>query len=299
MIYTLTPSPTLDLIMQVPGSLKNAQLNRVVSEELRPGGRGINISMMLKNLDVPSTALGFVAGFTGDELMRLTAAAGIKTGFLRVRRGRNRINLKIRDDQGETRINGLGPQVTAGDADYLNRRLAALTSNDYLILAGAVPPSMPQDVYRTFCAAVSRNGVKVVIDAPAEYWDSVLEYEPFLLKANLEELSEYGGCDPADQEAVEAAAQDLLRKGVTYVLISFGTKGALFLGQPNLKEQLPGQNVSVVDSTGAGDAMIAGFIADFLEHKDPRRAARFAVACGLATAGGQGFPGADKVRGLL
>ena len=150
MIYTVTTSPTLDLIMDINDPLISGGAYRASHEELRPGGKGINISIMLCHLGITSTALGFVAGFSGDELMRLTAASGIQTGFIRVRRGRTRINLRIKDHLKETRINGLGPAVTAQDLEYLLRKLKSLTDEDILVLGGIVPPTLPQDIFKTF-----------------------------------------------------------------------------------------------------------------------------------------------------
>ncbi len=149
MIYTVTSSPSLDLIVSLSSTLESGGNFRAIEEELRPGGKGINISIMLKNLGCNSTALGFVAGFSGDELMRMTMASGINTGFIRVRRGRTRINIRIKDTK-ETKINGLGPTVTSDDINYLINKIKIIKENDILVLAGMVPPSLPQDIYRTF-----------------------------------------------------------------------------------------------------------------------------------------------------
>ena len=181
MIYTVTTSPTLDLMMDLNEALISGGSYRATHEELRPGGKGINISIMLRHLEITSTALGFVAGFSGDELMRLTAASGIQTGFIRVRRGRTRINLRIKDHQKETRINGLGPAVTAQDLEYLLRKLKSLTDDDILVLGGIVPPTLPQDIFKTFFKALEGKKTKVIIDTSPEFLEAILEFKPFFL----------------------------------------------------------------------------------------------------------------------
>ena len=299
MIYTLTASPSLDLVMKLPQVVSSGGTYRAESEEWRPGGRGINISIMLRNLGIDSTALGFVAGFSGDELTRLASECGIRTGLIRVRRGRTRINFKIRDPKAETKVNGLGPVVTKADIDYLSRRIASFHDGDFLILAGAIPPSLPQDIYGTFCHIVRGRDIKIILDAPCELWDSVLPHCPFLFKAKLSELAEYSGCDVSDPESVIKAAKDIHFKGALNVMISMGPKGALFLGADDSEAHIRAPEVqAVVDRSGAGDSMIAGFISDYLTYGNARSAVMMAVAAGSATAGSQGFASATEVKEL-
>lgn len=299
MIYTLTASPSLDLVMTLPKKLESGEAQRVTHEEWRPGGRGINISIMLRNLGIDSTALGFVAGFSGDELMRLASESGVRTGFIRVMRGRTRINLKLRDPDGDTRINGLGPVVAKNDIDYLCHRISGFHDGDFLILAGNVPPSLPHDIYGKFCSVVRGRDIKVILDAPCDLWDGVLPHNPFLFKAKLGELSEYSGCDPQDPEAIIMAGKELRRKGALNVLISLGPKGALYLGSDDSEIHIKAPAVAeIVDKSGAGDSMIAGFMSDYLTYGNTKSAVMMAVAAGSATAGSAGFASATEVREL-
>ena len=271
MIYTVTTSPSLDLVMQLSSPLTQGQVNRVAHEELRPGGKGINISIMLHNLGVTSTAFGFVAGFSGDELMRLTAALGVKTGFLRVRRGRTRINVRLKSEgqSGQTSINGLGPEVSSDDIAYLVRKIAKLTSEDYLVLAGMVPPSLPQDIYSTFFECLSSqpqlNRPKVIVDAPAEQFKYVLKYGPFLLKPNLKEFSEATGkqFDPATPgffgEAVDAGRKLCKRFGISNLLVTLSEHGMIFIPAADQETPfiIPTEALEVFDVSGAGDTSLA------------------------------------------
>lgn len=304
MIYTVTTSPSLDLVMQLPTNLAVGQVNRVVHEELRPGGKGINISIMLHNLGVTSTAFGFVAGFSGDELMRLTAALGVKTGFLRVRRGRTRINVRLKEDSqpGQTSINGLGPEVSNDDIAYLVRKIAKLTAEDYLVLAGMVPPSLPQDIYSTFFESLSErpqlSRPKVIVDAPAEQFKYVLKYGPFLLKPNLKELETYFNTELADAKSVLDACAKLQQEGARNILVSLGKHGAIFLDEYKNSYRIAAPGGNLCDKTGAGDSMIAGFLADYQVSHSLESAAYMAVAAGSATATTAGIADKNKVMEL-
>lgn len=289
MIFTVTASPSLDLIMELSGPVIAGQTSRAVKEELRPGGKGINISIMLKNLGIDSTALGFVAGFSGDELMRLTMAAGIKTGFIRVRRGRTRINLRMREQLSEagsrdTRINGLGPAVAADDINYLVRKVSALSAGDCLVLAGAVPPSLPQDIYTTFCKAVENKGVDVIVDCPPSLLHAVLPWHPLLIKPNLNELKNYLNQEQATEQEIVAAAHAMQSEGARNVLVSLGEDGAIFVDTSGQAVRFMAPGGPAIDKTGAGDSMVAGFIADYFTSQDLHHAASMAVAAGSATA---------------
>ena len=326
MIYTVTTSPSLDLMMQLPGSLLPGSAHRVVKEELRPGGKGINISIMLHNLGIPSTAFGFVAGFSGDELMRLTAALGVNTGFLRVRRGRTRINVRIQSQERvlpespssaipsvagantvagkeaavaiagavaaaaelsneQTSINGLGPEISANDIQYMVRKLSALKGDDFLVLAGMVPPSLPQDIYATFFESLNPNSAPhVIVDAPADQLHAILKYHPFLIKPNLKELSDYLKWELNDAPKVLQACEHLKKEGARNILVSLGKHGAIFADEHGNAYRIAAPGGSMVDKTGAGDSMIAGFLADYTVNHSLESAAYMAVATGSATA---------------
>lgn len=299
MIYTVTTSPSLDLVMKLQSPLQVGSNARAVSEELRPGGKGVNISIMLHNLGITSTAFGFVAGFSGDELMRMTAALGVKTGFIRVRRGRTRINVKLKDEQNSTTsINGLGPQVAADDIQYLVRKISALTSEDYLVLAGMVPPSLPQDIYTTFFENLKPgNAPKVIVDAPVELCFPVLKFHPFLIKPSISELSEQLKMEIKNANDVIAACHYLQSQGAVNILVSLGCKGAIFVGE-NQSYRIVAPSGTVNDKTGAGDSMIAGFLADYITNHDIESAAYMAVAAGSATAMTPGISNSETVMNL-
>ena len=341
MIYTVTTSPSLDLVMQLGSPLVPGKTHRAVKEELRPGGKGINIWIMLHNLGVMSTACGFVAGFSGDELMRLTAAAGVKTGFLRVRRGRTRINVRIKDGSNtansansagsdsnasnasvssdalefgeespvntvtqwehgiQTGVNGLGPVVSADDIQYLIRKIASLTKDDFLVLAGMVPPSLPQDIYSTFFASFKLGAApKVIVDAPADQFKYVLKYHPFLIKPNLQELSDYLQLELKDANAVLEACHRLQCEGARNILVSLGKHGAIFMDETCNHYRIAAPGGALVDKTGAGDSMIAGFLADYAKNHSLESAAYMAVAAGSATATSEGIASKETVQAL-
>ncbi len=303
MIYTVTTSPSLDLVMQLPNALSVGGTHRACKEELRPGGKGINISIMLHNLGVMSTAFGFVAGFSGDELMRMTAATGVKTGFIRVRRGRTRINVRIKEDNGQkpqqTSINGLGPEVSADDIAYLVRKIAGLTKDDFLVLAGMVPPSLPQDIYSTFFENLKPMAApKVIVDAPADQFKYVLKYHPFLIKPNLRELSDYLKLELADSQSVLEACHRLQCEGARNILVSLGKHGAIFVDESCNSYRISAPGGQVIDKTGAGDSMIAGFLCDYLTNHSLESAAYMAVATGSATATTVGIASKETVMKL-
>lgn len=296
MIYTVTSSPSLDLILTLPTKLESGGNFRVVDEELRPGGKGINISIMLKNLGISSTALGFVAGFSGDELMRMTMACGINTGFIRVRRGRTRINIRVKDTK-ETKINGLGPTVTPDDINYLINKIKIIKDTDILVLAGMVPPSLPQDIYKTFFENI-KPGTKVIVDTTPDVAAPLLKFKPFLVKPNLYELQDYLQTVLDNDEKVIDAARQVRAHGAQNVLVSMGKSGAVFVDEHDRANIIPAPGGDAIDRTGAGDSMIAGFIKDYLENKDLKSAAFMAVATGAATATHNGIASKEYVQQL-
>ena len=296
MIYTVTTSPSLDLILDLKDTLVSGGTYRASHEEIRPGGKGINISIMLRHLGIPSTALGFVAGFSGDERMRLTAAGGIHPGFIRVRRGRTRVNLRLKDQSAETRVNGLGPAVTSADLDYLLRKLNTLSAGDFLVLAGIVPPTLPQDIFVSFIHALEGKGVEVIVDSAPQYLFSVLELHPFLVKPGATELAAYLNLDLHDDNAVADALTLFHDKGARNVLLSLGSRGTWFMTEDGSRHFLKVEDQAPnLDRTGAGDSMIAGFLYDYLDTHNLKSAAAMAVAAGAATATSIGIARAEDV----
>lgn len=285
--------------MEIQNGLTVGGTQRASKEELRPGGKGLNISIMLRNLGVDSTAFGFVAGFSGDELMRLMAATGVKTSFIRVGKGRTRVNIRIKDPGDQTSINGLGPEVADKDIDYLLRKISSLTKDDYLVLAGMVPPSLPQDIYAKFFESLkAESKPKVIVDTPCEQFKYVLKYSPFLIKPNINELRQYTGLPLSEKNDVIEACHRLQIEGARNILVSLGKHGAIFLDEAKNVYRIPAPGAEVQDKTGAGDSMVAGFLADYLQTHSFESAAYMAVATGSATAITKGIATRDIVQKL-
>lgn len=296
MIYTLTPSPSLDLEYCIGSSLQEGRSYRSKEENLRPGGRGINISLMLKNLGVDSTALGFVAGFFGDELMRLTAALGIRTGFIRVRRGRTRVNVKIRSGNAATSVKGPGPKISLDDVNYLLRKIKALQDDDILVLAGSVPPNVPRDFYSLFFEALKGRNTKIMADVPLLNLKEILKHRPFLVRPSIIDLEHEAGHGFDKVSDVLEAFSSLKEQGAEQILLSMGDEGTYFCCSDGsvclIKSQRP---IVTLDRSGAADALLAGFVCGLNAGSDLLQAAVLAVAAGSATAMTAGMAAQDEV----
>nr|MCR4907446.1 1-phosphofructokinase [Lachnospiraceae bacterium] len=262
MIYTVTFNPSLDYIVSVP-DFKIGVTNRTASELIYPGGKGINVSLVLKNFGIDSVALGFTAGFTGDEIKRLIDLSGIKADFIPVSSGISRINVKLRGIE-ETEINGIGPAYSDADIDKLYEKLDRLKSGDFLILSGSIPPSLPSGIYMDILSKLNGRGIRYVVDASGELLTKVLDFKPFLIKPNKQELEGIFGCHIENNSDSLACARKLQAMGASNVLVSLAGDGALLLSENgDVYESLPPQG-TLVNSVGAGDSMIAGFIIGYL-----------------------------------
>ena len=276
MIYTVTFNPSLDYIV----SVENFQLgltNRTSSELILPGGKGLNVSMVLGNLGITNTALGFVAGFTGDEIVRRIEEMGVKSDLIQIREGISRINLKLKSIDG-TEINGCGPLISEENIQKLMSRLDVLNRGDVLILAGSIPGSMPNDIYRKIMQRLEGKGVMIAVDATRELLINVLEYHPFLVKPNNYELGEIFG------EEVIPYAKRMQEMGADNVLVSMAGEGAVLAASDGSIHMAPAPKGKLVNSVGAGDSMVAGFIAGWMEKHDYIHAFTMGVAAGSASA---------------
>ena len=282
MIYTVTFNPSLDYIVDVE-NFRLGMTNRTCSEQMMAGGKGINVSIVLKNLDIRSTALGFIAGFTGEEIRRQVAELGIFADFIAIPEGLSRINLKLRSIDG-TEINGMGPTIGQPQLDALYEKLDTLTEKDTLVLAGSIPASMPSSIYSDILARLQDKGVTFVVDATKELLTNVLCYKPFLIKPNNHELGELFGVTLSTRESVVPYARRLQEQGARNVLVSMAGQGAVLVAEDGSVYMTPAPKGTLVNAVGAGDSMVAGFLAGWQERHDYGHAFRMGVAAGSASA---------------
>ena len=283
MIYTVTFNPSLDYVVQVD-DFAVGEINRTRTESIYPGGKGINVSLVLQNLGLPSVALGFTAGFSGAEIERLLQEAGCRCDFIAVKAGYSRINTKIISG-AETALNGQGPQLREAELAALFNKLRRLTQDDVLVLAGSIPASLPDNIYEQILELLQPVGTRVVVDATGDLLLKVLKYRPFLIKPNHEELGEFFGRGPLlTEEEILAAAQKLQQQGARNVLVSRGANGALLLDENGKLHKQASPKGTLVNSVGAGDSMVAGFLAGYLQTQDYDAALRLGVAAGSASA---------------
>ncbi len=282
MVYTVTFNPSLDYIVSV-ADFKLGFTNRTDSELMLPGGKGLNVSMVLGNLGVENTAFGFSAGFTGEEIIRRAEEMGVKTDFIRIEEGISRINLKLKTIDG-TEINGCGPKIGQRALEELMEKLDVLKEEDVLVLAGSIPGSVPDDIYKRIMKRMSGRGIKVVVDATKDLLLNVLEYRPFLVKPNNYELGEMFGCEIKTREEAIPFARKLREMGAANVLVSMAGNGAAFAAADGTLYDTPAPVGKLVNGVGAGDSMVAGFLAGWLEKKDYMHAFLMGVSAGSASA---------------
>lgn len=282
MIYTVTFNPSLDYIVSVE-DFKLGLTNRTSSELMLPGGKGLNVSMVLGNLGIANTALGFVAGFTGEEIVRRIEEMGVKSDLISIQEGISRINLKLKSIDG-TEINGCGPQIGEEDIRKLMEKLDVLKKGDVLILAGSIPGSMPDDIYRKIMEKLDGRDVMIAVDATKDLLVNVLEYHPFLVKPNNHELGEIFGTELKTREEVVPYARKMQEMGAVNVLVSMAGEGAVLAAADGSIHAAPAPKGRLVNGVGAGDSMVAGFIAGWMEKKDYAHAFAMGVAAGSASA---------------
>ncbi len=297
MIYTVTFNPSLDYIVTVD-NLKLGEVNRTSREMMNPGGKGINVSLVLRNLGYDSTALGFQAGFTGREIVRLMEEQKIHAKFIEVKKGLSRINVKVKSNE-ESEINGMGPGIDSGDIDTLYAQLDALQDGDILVLAGSIPSVMPETMYSDIMKHLVRKKLQIVVDATKDLLMNVLQYHPFLIKPNNHELGEIYGVNLRTREEVIPYAQKLQEAGARNVLISMAGEGAVLLAEDGQIYQSEAPGGKVENSVGAGDSMVAGFIAGYLASKDYEQAFYTGVCTGSASAFSEGMATKEAVEKLL
>ncbi len=282
MILTVTFNPALDYVVGVQ-NLELGETNRMTHEEIQLGGKGINVSCVLSALEVPTKALGYVAGFTGDKIVEMAKESGIETDFIYLQNGDSRINVKIKGEV-ETEINAGGPEVSRCEQLQMFEKLQSLKNGDVLILSGSIPKSMPSDTYQNIMEALSGKGVEIVVDATGQLLMNVLKYKPFFVKPNKAELSELVGRKLVTTEDVIEGAKYLHNLGGKNILVSLGKEGALLLDENGTIHKTHAIAGKVQNTVGAGDSMVAGFVAGYVANKDYKEAMCMGSACGNATA---------------
>lgn len=282
MIYTVTFNPSLDYIVSV-NDFRPGLTNRTSSELILPGGKGINVSTVLGNLGIENTALGFIAGFTGNEIVRRLGLIGVTTDFIRIDSGDSRINLKLRSIEG-TEINGRGPDISADAVRQLMEKLDATGSGDILVLAGSIPSSIPDDIYKKILDRLSGRDIHTVVDATGDLLVNVLFHHPFLVKPNNHELGEIFGVKLRTRDGIVPYAEKLRKMGARNVLVSMAGEGAVLAAENGNVYTAPAPEGTLVNGVGAGDSMVAGFLAGWMEKQDYLHAFRMGLSAGSASA---------------
>ena len=297
MIYTVTLNPSLDYVVDVD-DFELGRTNRAVSERLYAGGKGINVSFVLKNLGFESTALGFSAGFTGEEIKKQIQERGITENLITVFNGQSRINIKLRGQQ-ETEINGMGPDIEKEHIQQLLKKLSVLSPGDYLILAGSVPMKINDTIYYDILKTLDKKGIKAVVDTTGDLLLNVLKYHPFLIKPNIHELSELFSTEIKTKEDVVQYGLKLQDMGAQNVIVSMAGDGAVFICENGEIYKSEAPKGVVKNSVGAGDSMVAGFLAGFCETKDFAKAFKMGVCTGSASAFSEDLATKEQVRQVM
>lgn len=296
MIYTLTFSPAIDYVVYLDG-FKTGATNRTIKEEYYFGGKGINVSTVLTELGVDNTALGFVSGFTGEALERGLTEKGVRNDFIHLDNGITRINVKIKGSS-ETEINAQGPQISEHKIMELIDRLYTLTENDILVISGNVPNTLPEDIYERILHKLEGRDIRYVVDATGSLLKNVLKYKPLFIKPNKKEMEELLGEPIEGREDLRKGAELMQQMGAQNVLVSLGGDGAYLLCCDGSEHMMGTASQKAINTVGAGDSMVAGFLAGYLRSGDFGEALKLGIAAGTATACSEGLATADKINDL-
>lgn len=297
MIYTVTFNPSLDYIVSVR-NFEEGSVNRVSDEMILPGGKGINVSIVLNNLGMESHLLGFIAGFTGKEIERMVSDDGCISEFIKVDNGFSRINVKMRSEK-ESEINGIGPAISNSEMIQLLDKLDKLKEGDVLVLAGSIPASIPDTIYYDIMKMLSDRKIMIVVDATKDLLLNVLPLHPFLIKPNKQELAEMMNLENLSKEDIVKNAFELQKRGARNVLVSMAGEGAILVTEDGDVYSSAAHKGNVVNSVGAGDSMVAGFIYGYLKNKDYKDAFETGLCAGSASAFSQNLATKEQVEELL
>ncbi|MDO4501067.1 MAG: 1-phosphofructokinase [Erysipelotrichaceae bacterium] len=296
MIYTITFNPSLDYIASCENFVLG-KTNRISKEIMYAGGKGINVSIVLRNLGLETTALGFLAGFTGKEIKRLIEKEGIKDEMIWCDNGYSRINIKLRSNE-ESELNGLGPNISKENIEELFKKLDELNSDDILVLAGSIPETVSNTIYSDIMKRLQDKHIKIVVDATKDLLTNVLEYKPFLIKPNNHELGEIYGVELNSRAEVIPYAKKLQERGARNVLISMAGEGAVLVSEDGHVIEAPAPKGKVLNSVGAGDSMVAGFIYGYEKYKDYKEAFKYGVSAGSASAFSEELAKYEEIKDL-
>lgn len=297
MIYTVTFNPSLDYIVSVR-NFEEGSVNRSSDEMILPGGKGINVSIVLNNLGMESHLLGFIAGFTGKEIERMVSDDGCISEFIKVDNGFSRINVKMRSEK-ESEINGIGPAISNSEMTQLLDKLDKLKEGDVLVLAGSIPTSIPDTIYYDIMKMLSDRKIMIVVDATKDLLLNVLPLHPFLIKPNKQELAEMMNLENLSKEDIVKNAFELQKRGARNVLVSMAGEGAILVTEDGNVYSSAAHKGNVVNSVGAGDSMVAGFIYGYLKNKDYKEAFETGLCAGSASAFSQNLATKEQVEELL
>ncbi|CCZ03222.1 1-phosphofructokinase [Bovifimicola ammoniilytica] len=297
MIYTVTFNPSLDYIVSVR-NFEEGSVNRVSDEMILPGGKGINVSIVLNNLGMESHLLGFIAGFTGKEIERMVSDDGCISEFIKVDNGFSRINVKMRSEK-ESEINGIGPAISNSEMTQLLDKLDKLKEGDVLVLAGSIPASIPDTIYYDIMKMLSDRKIMIVVDATKDLLLNVLPLHPFLIKPNKQELAEMMNLENLSKEDIVKNAFELQKRGARNVLVSMAGEGAILVTEDGNVYSSAAHKGNVVNSVGAGDSMVAGFIYGYLKNKDYKEAFETGLCAGSASAFSENLATKEQVEELL
>ncbi len=297
MIYTITFNPALDYITQVE-NFKIGKINRTKAEKILPGGKGLNVSIVLNNLKIKNTAIAFIGGFTGEELKNKIENYGIGTDFIKVTDGITRINIKINSDE-ETAINGQGPQIMEKEIKELLEKIDKMKNNDIVVISGNIPNGVPKTIYETICEKLAKKEILYIVDATRELLINVLRYKPFLIKPNKEEIEETFNVKLNNIEEIKTYARRLQEMGAQNVLVSLGGEGALLISKDKKEYYSKAPKGKVINTVGAGDSMVAGFLTGFLKTNKYENALKMGIATGSASAFSENLATEEDVEKIL
>ncbi len=297
MIYTLTLNPSIDYVVHLD-SFVSGITNRTTGEDYFIGGKGINVSCILAELGLKSTALGFTAGFTGEAIEKGLTKLGICSDFIRLRDGISRINIKMKAEK-ESEINCQGPHISEEEFELLLKKTDEITDGDTIVLAGSIPKTVADDAYERILKRLSGKDVRIVVDATRKLLLNCLAYKPFLIKPNRQELSEIFGREVSDEQETEACAKELMKMGARNVIVSLGGDGAVLFAEDGNTYHTGVVKEKVLNTVGSGDSMVAGFIAGYEQKRDYGYALKLGTACGNATAFSMGLASREKIMEIF
>ena len=297
MIYTLTFNPSLDYILNVR-EFAQGVVNRSFKDKYLPGGKGINVSVVLSDCGAATKALGFVGGFVGDEIVRLLKEQGVATDFVYLDDAVSRINVKIKSDS-ETEVNAQGPEITDIHLEQLYQKLENITDGDTLVLAGSVPKGINDNIYVDIMKRISAKNVKIVVDAEGDLLMNTLSFKPFLIKPNNFELSQIFGKELTDVDEIIECADKLREQGAQNVMVSLGGDGAVLVAADGCRYHSQAPVGKLINSTGAGDSSVAGFLYGYDKYNDYKKAFAYALCSGSACAFSENLPTKVEIEGIM